>query len=188
ATLFVLILTLIAAVCAAGVTGWQAWIARDQEHRALRAYVVESVELRAAQDGRPPFVYLSVENMGQTPVYDLIFNTWASVLSQYEAFTQDLKAILKIDCLDPNAIKAAREMGHTFSKMYSRSQPISGGGDPLESLGGVFEKPKRVIAVGTVCYRDIFGTIHTLRLCYEWAFSTSAPERCTEETQGEQDD
>ncbi len=71
ANTYILAATLIAAGCAAGFTGWQAWIARDQEHRTLRAYVVVKTKLTTSRDGTTPYVEFTAENMGLTPVYDL---------------------------------------------------------------------------------------------------------------------
>jgi hypothetical protein len=67
----------IGAIVAAIFSGWQAWIASDNEERQLRAYViigafkkVENFDARAK-----PRVIVTLENVGQTPVYDA---TWLS--------------------------------------------------------------------------------------------------------------
>ncbi len=188
ATLVILVFTLIATGCAACFTGWQAWIARDQEHRTLRAYVVVGAELLADQGGKNPYVKLTAENMGQTPVYDLVFAASNSILDGYESISDTAKVMLTFDCSGPYAPALIKSQGHTFSKSHFSGMSISERMNSIDSVNDAFLKDQRIVAYGTVCYRDVFRQMHTIRLCYEWRSFNLKPWRCARQTEGEQED
>ncbi len=68
-TFLVPIFTLLVVIIYTGITGYQAFIARDTARRQLRAYV--GVEDPSFGEKFPSFVNIPVENGGQTPAYGL---------------------------------------------------------------------------------------------------------------------
>ena len=185
---FILFLTLVAAGSAAFFTGRQAAIARDQEHRALRAYVVVTGRLGTENNGQLAVVTLTYENMGQTPVYDLVFEGLNSVIVGHQELP--IKELLAINCKDVSE-DLFRVDGKTFSKVSSESRHFSTdlSGNPA-TLSDIFAVPSRRATVyGTVCYRDIFRQMHSIRICYRWYRSRddSSPENCLESGQENED-
>lgn len=71
--LFIAVLALITAIAAAGFGWWQADIARDTEKRQLRAYIVPDsiIFQKPIKIGNPIALQLFVNNMGQTPAYNV---------------------------------------------------------------------------------------------------------------------
>jgi len=181
ATLIILTFTLIAAGCAAGFTGWQAWIARDQEHRALRAYVVIKTELAAERDGKAPYIKFTAENMGQTPVYNLFFATQAIIDSSSGSGVVSYLKYRPIDCREDAARQTEISEGRTFSRESSIKNKLKSLAHPIETMSDAFDGIGKVVGYGRVCYRDIFREIHSVRLCYEWTSPDYAPDRCQDE-------
>ena len=186
ANTLVLSLTLIAAGMAAYFTAQQASIARDQEHRALRAYIVVTGQLITDKDGQSVFAQLTYENMGQTPVYDLFFDGVPAVLTQGEEMP--FKSSLSYDCKsNPEGMIHTR--GRTFSKMASERMglSISNAGNP-STFSEIFSATDRSAYVyGTVCYRDIFRAIHSIRVCFRWVSKDYGPDSCLESGQENED-
>ncbi len=186
ANTYILAATLIAAGCAAGFTGWQAWIARDQEHRALRAYVLVNAELQRRVDNAIPSIKLSAENMGQTPVYNLTFNTWNSAIEGYKDVA--VPSFLAIDCRAMFPIGRMGSPGITFSKTTNDDATgLSSPAENLQTWDEVFRKFTKVVVYGTVCYRDVFNDPHSVRVCFEWSDPDRGPRRCRREDANDQD-
>jgi hypothetical protein len=189
ATLIVITFTLIAAGiaagCAAGFTGWQAWIARDQEHRALRAYVVLNAELVQERDARPPCIKLTAENMGLTPAYDLVFVPWATAIKISDTVPEGVRTMQTMQCINQPMPGEIVDRGHTFSKSYTFGAAIMSNGDPMSRLSDAFGGDRKIIAYGLACYRDVFRQIHTIRLCLEWFSLTVGPDKCPHEDEDE---
>ena len=178
ANTLILACTLVAAGLAAGFTGWQAWTARDQEHRALRAYVVVKTELNPGGDGKSPHVKFTAENMGQTPVYNLFFST--EVFAEGR-FGPEYLSYTPIDCREDAARQRELKEGQTFSREASATSGISSLAHTIETMDDAFGNSQKVVAYGRVCYRDIFRDIHSVRLCYEWTSPDYGPDRCRDE-------
>lgn len=183
--LAIAVLAFVAAGAAAWFTWEQATVARDQTRRTLRAYVVADAELLLDHDRQGAFVEIAVENMGQTPVYDLFFVTWNSIIRQYESLPY--KHNLTFDCKGEYAPQWVRR-SRTFSKNHSSGLGVGSSSEPIKSLDELFQPlGSRVVAYGTICYRDIFREIHTVRVCFEWHSANYGAERCQWEDLGEQD-
>ena len=187
ANITILTFTLLAAFTAAGFTGWQAWIARDQEHRALRAYIVVSVELVDSRGETGTFIRFTAENMGQTPVYDLSFEVTNERLAEYEQPSSFAQTNLRRDCSIKNNSERIYNWTHTFSKEYRYDIGISSFGFTKRTAAETFAGSHRVLTRGTVCYRDIFREVHAYRLCYDW-HGPSNPIRCAHDTDDSQTD
>ncbi len=71
ATAFLVLLAAATGIAAAGFSAWQAWIARDNEHRQLRAYlhpVIDEDEGDKVDLEKNPMEWtFSIKNFGQTP-------------------------------------------------------------------------------------------------------------------------
>ena len=102
-------------------TWQQAEIARDQMQRSLRAYVVMDAELANDREGGRPFVWFKAENMGQTPVYDLVFIVQTAVVNtMYERLP--FADAMRTDCA------GQREVGGEIRPPHSaRHTPTASG-------------------------------------------------------------
>ena len=178
ANITILTFTLLAAFTAAGFTGWQAWIARDQEHRALRAYIVVSAELIAESQESGAYVKFTVENMGQTPVYDLSFEITNETVKNGGGVSTVESDFLKYNCADRARSLLNYDWSNTFSKNYYYNMGISSFGVSNKTIDPLLADNRKIITRGTVCYRDIFRESHAYRLCYEWVGPGSNPTRC----------
>ena len=179
ANTIILALTLIAAGCAATFTGWQAWIARDQEHSVLRAYVVLDAELVAQSGTGQQVIRFKIENMGQTPVYDLGFDLEMSVIPLlYRGPPATRTMTVKCDDPRPFAISTA---GETFSRISSYETASLWGLPDTDTVASLFDGNTKPTVYGTACYRDIFNRWHAIRMCYQWVNTDQRPYKCIEE-------
>ena len=183
ATFAVLTLTLIAAIFAASFTGWQAWTARDQEHRALRAYVLLKAELKPRpknDPGQTPYwVEFTATNMGVTPVYYLYIDALNQIREDYEGHgprNELEQAIARRRC-DPT-LRDPLWSG-TFAKTYTRREGIAGP-TPQEQVAKFAAGGASVVSFGTACYWDIFRNPHWIRFCFEWSAVATSPFSCLE--------
>jgi hypothetical protein len=180
--LAVLFLTLIAASCAAFFTGRQAWISRDQEHRALRAYVLLKAELQPGSKNDPETPYwveFTATNMGATPVYYLDINALTQIREEYEGHgpRNELEQAIAGRRCD---LTTRDPMSGTFAKTYTHREGIAGpipeGQVAKFAAGGA-----SVVSFGTACYWDIFRDPHWIRFCFEWSAGVAtSPYSCLE--------
>ena len=179
ANTLILACTLVAAGLAAGFTGWQASIAHDQERRTLRAYVVLDAELVAQRDTGQPVIHFKVENMGQTPVYDLYFDLRMS-LAQPLYNGPPAEPAVVVDCSRPRLFVES-SAGNTFSKTSSyETEPMWSDPD-IETIASLFQREAKPAVFGTACYRDVFNRWHTIRMCYQWYNADQSPHKCNKQ-------
>lgn len=164
---------MLGAGAAAVASGYQASIARDQEHRTLRAYVVVRATLKDGfSSSGGPVADLAIENMGQTPVYDAkSFVTTEALLIGGAGMPTRLSEVT-VDC----AQKLSQEQVHgtTFAKNHLEETGISKAKLPADDQFLFY-------VYGTVCYRDIFQAIHHTRLCFVWHSDQNGPDVCVYE-------
>jgi len=194
ATLVVLTLTLIAASCAAFFTGWQAWISRDQEHRALRAYVLLQAELKPGSKNDPQTPYpqtpywveFTATNMGTTPVYYFSITTINQIREEYEGYgprNELEQAIAGERCNFTN-----RDLlSGTFAKTYTHSQGISEQ-TTQEQVAKFAAGEASIVSFGTACYWDIFRNPHRIHFCFLWFGAATSPNSCLEQNEEEYPD
>lgn len=169
-------LALLAAAAAAWFTWEQAAVAREQTRRSLRAYVVVEAELATGREGGWPVVRLKAENMGQTPVYDLVYLAGTDSVSTVRRDPLPNPGLMRADC-------SAWEGGWqgfitTFSKAFAEDRRITRGEMEVPTVEEAFAEANAVYGYGTACYRDIFGDAHAFRFCFRWHRSDAEPGRC----------
>jgi hypothetical protein len=157
----------IAACFAAGFTGWQAWIAKDGEHRQLRAYLIakgarfdrdQAGQLkfgRTLADGRSELLILyDLSNDGATPAYDVFRRVDVEFPFKNE---------FHFDYTDGTTAYVPKEF--TFGPIVTRPftkdeiRSIEAGSVPL-------------VFAGRILYRDIFGKQWPTNFCFlhgKWA-------------------
>lgn len=177
----ILALTLMAAGTAAFFTYQQAATARDQERRALRAYVIaKPVLLTQLSSGKAPFVQIGLENMGQTPAYDVTVID-ALAASRPDNVSLPIEDLANVDCRQVSSDVKGITLSHT-----ANGPSIGLDEDRSQAeIADITRGSKLLIAYGTVCYSDVFKERHSLRFCFRWFVKDTAPEQCPGQNQGE---
>jgi hypothetical protein len=164
ATLAVLGLTLVAAACAAFFTAQQASIARDQEHRALRAYLVAKPEVMQPWDNTVSNpIRITLTNLGQTPAYHVHVFDWLSDTGT------DITGATGIRCRETVASAGGDDPGITIGR-DGVSRALAMQKSPDEKLTG------DLTVAGTACYEDVFGEMHAARFCFHYLRETQSDE------------
>lgn len=151
--------TLVAVFFAAGAyneTRRQADTAQEALVATTRAYVVLRAEVTTDEESKRPVFRFAAENMGQTPVRNLFFVLWDELLES----PWGRPAIRdRVDCARSAGPSST---GLTFGKDAKYDMPI------YARLGSPAEWERTVLVHGQACYRDVFGTAHTLPVCFLW--------------------
>ena len=154
----------IATSLAAVFTFYQAWIARDTAKRQLRAYViVSSKHIPKLQEGIKPFIESTIDNVGQTPVYDACWISGVNVMEYPlppEIISKDKKACSNV-MNQPDAPKWFFGKA-TFAEKW-RDVPFQ-----ASEVKAIQEEKAAVYLVGRVCYLDIFRDVHYTDFCMYW--------------------
>jgi hypothetical protein len=187
--LAVLTLTLIAAACAAFFTGWQAWISRDQEHRALRAYVLLQAELKPGSKNDPQTPYwveFTATNIGTTPVYYFEITDLTLIKEEYEGYgpgneLEQSIAGRRCDFTEHDPLSG------TFAKTYTRHTGIVAQ-TTQEQLAKFAAGEASIVSFGTACYWDIFRNPHRIHFCFRWLDVATSPFPCLEQNEEEYPD
>jgi len=187
ATLGVLFMTFVAASCAAFFTGWQAWIAKDQEHRLLRAYVLLQAELKpgSKNDRETPYwVEFTATNMGTTPVYYFSISTFPKIREEYEGYgprTELEQSYAKARC----DFTVRYPLSGTFAKTYTHSSGIVEQ-TTQEQLAKFASGNASIVSFGTACYWDIFRNPHTIHFAFNGV--ATSPDSCLGQNEEEYPD
>jgi|ERR1700733_14587262 hypothetical protein len=153
ATLVTAIVGVIILCAYTGLTGYQAYLAKDTAERQLRAYMSASIEKQPDLDGPAPAeVTIVYKNNGQTPAYRVqaraIFSVGDSELSE-----KDIEGIRKV-------IKTLRKSETVvFPGQEIRGATIPGVGIPLTEGDKItINLGARVLWLnGEITYLDAFG-------------------------------
>jgi hypothetical protein len=136
-----------------GLTGYQAYIAKDSAERQLRAYISAVIERQPDLDGpSPPEVVILFKNNGQTPAYKV--EARASFFVAGENLTEtevnDIRAFLS---------KLGRSESVVFPNQEIRIASVPGIGIPLspEQKIGISMGAQVLWVMGEVTYTDAFG-------------------------------
>jgi hypothetical protein len=144
----------------------QILIAKDTEERQLRAYLiiggfrkVENFEAKAR-----PKVTVTLENVGQTPVYDA---TWLSGIQPLDyPFTSEGPAPLSV----PECSKTLKrsDIQHWF---FGKNRDVTKeADDPLTEpeMDALKAGKSAIVFAGRVCYLDIFNKVRRIDFCLYW--------------------
>jgi hypothetical protein len=154
-------LAAVAGIASAILSGWQAWIAKDNEHRQLRAYVIVTAARFAKDDsGRLQYgltdaqgrhellIYYDVVNEGQTPAYDVM-----KLIDIEFPFTGKIE----FKYTDGTAAYLPKEptFGPVRTKYFTD--------DEIKSISsGSVE----LVFAGQIKYRDVFGDQWPTNFCF----------------------
>ncbi len=92
-----------------------------------------------------------------------------------------------LDCRTDDARQREISDGRTFSRESSDGAGITSFMHKIETMEDAFKDSGKLVAYGRVCYRDIFRDLHSVRLCYEWIAPSFGPDKCRDESDGDQD-
>jgi hypothetical protein len=152
-------------VFVAACVGALVWIARDQEQKTLRSYVVmkEPASVENFAVGGVAHVFATLENVGLTPVYDA---RWQSALN-LAPYPSDIP----LDAKSCDEIVRSPEQG--TPALFATLQSF----DKVRKDNASFTQPEidevkagrsAIYFVGRVCYSDIFKRAHYTDFCLHW--------------------
>lgn len=151
----------IAAVAAAGFTWYQASIAQDTAKQQLRGYlVIGSNDIPKLAEGIQPFVKVTIQNMGQTPIYD---GAWISGLN---VMNYPMRGDIEND-------DCRNVMNHSTSPKWmigKESQMEKWRPTPFQAdeVKLIQEGKAAIYLHGRICYRDIFKQVRYTDFCMHW--------------------
>jgi hypothetical protein len=151
----------VAAAATAGVGLWQVCIARDAEHRQLRAYMaVDPMPVLDFGENTAPIVGALITVKGQTPAYNITLITHIATLPY--PLHGDIRSI------------PSPPVGEVTSSMLSPSQSahnrvaLAYSPDPSQFATIKASKTHRLFVWGEVHYKDAFKAMWHNRFCYSY--------------------
>ncbi len=151
------------AILAAIFSGWQAWVAGDNEIRQLRAYVHitgGTISGSGSTDGPLDItVRPGIKVFGQTPAGQIIV-PWNLVVDRWPM----------TDAFQFSYLKT--EMQSTSSQAPSVEAPIDAKKHTItkDEMTAIHAGTKRLYAYGTVLYRDVFNKSRFTNFCWSFDF------------------
>lgn len=157
----------VATSAAAGFTGWQAWLAKDTAKRQLRGYlVIGSNYIPKLGEGIQPFATTTIENIGQTPVFD---GAWISGVNVMDYPLR--QTILNDECSnvmnDPSAPKWM--IGKSSNMEKWREIPFK-----ASEVQAIHDGKAAIYFHGRICYRDIFKEVRHTDFCMFWKWENGS--------------
>jgi hypothetical protein len=141
-----------------GITGYQAYIARDTERHQLQAYLGVTGSLSPPDKSGSAYVTILVHNYGQTPAIrtDVLSGGFVgpTALREEQLPFARYKAVRNSNEL---IIFPTQEYPATISPPFLK--------DELQKLTSV---ENAAFAHGTILYEDIFGVHHETKFCFYW--------------------
>jgi hypothetical protein len=177
ATFAFVVVASIAAAFAAVFTHQQVVVARDSEHRQLRAYIGDIVpeKFYAITTDHHFGVHLDLRNAGQTPAYDV---THAEGI-EIESYPLPPEAKI-IEKTDEHALKITIHPSTVANEGIYVKTTESVGDQKLEAIK--LGQSKRLYLWGVVHYRDAFDDMHYTHFCIniygDFAAGPVGYERC----------
>ncbi|HCM68693.1 MAG TPA: hypothetical protein DIS62_06940 [Candidatus Kerfeldbacteria bacterium] len=156
------ILALVTSIVAAVFTWWQVDIAKDTANRQLRAYIVPgSITFQPIKKGLPITLKLFVNNMGQSPAYNV---SQACVFRVAQTPHNYTTAEFKKDTHQGIAIigKEPIPFDNVSTTIYDRE------------IEDVLSKRYRLFYYAIVRYSDIFKGGHVLHVCSEYSVESNS--------------
>ena len=140
---------------------WQQWrFTRDIEQTQLRPYVVaEAPSVPLLVVGDRPHITLTLQNIGQSPVYNEVHDTDVVILEP----GYDLRSLPPLPCRRMDGRQPQLSYGKSATISARPSEPITS--DDVESIKS---GSRILIVVGAVCYQDIFKSSHETDFCFLW--------------------
>jgi hypothetical protein len=161
-------LAVVFAALAACALGYQGWIARDAEHRELRAYIgiiPGGVENFGQPGQRAIFIR---KNYGATPAYDVGFSEGGFII---QAVGARLPAAPK-GCVAPGMPLITMFPGAELPLTINFEGRFTG-----EAILSVLAGKSVLIYFGNACYHDAFGSVHYTNYCWMYkGASTTAKD------------
>lgn len=147
----------IGGMAAAGLTGWQAWIAKDTAERQLRAYVASRPDwIFEFNDTIPVRMRYTLTNHGQTPAYELTHTAVVEILPYPLPLNHPLPIIPKLSESTVTVHPTSSVYGLTSATRTFSKSDIS---------KAVANDGVRIYVLGLVEYKDAFGTVRRTRFC-----------------------
>lgn len=162
----------VAAMVAAGFTGWQSWITQDTAKRQLRAYVsIKEIEgdMTMVGPNMSPEQRLVAKNVGVSPAFNVEISAKMSIL-QYP-LPQALDITPPLARPPKSNITIFPTNGHkSYATTYLSEEDFKEIMDPRGR--------KRLYTVAIVTYDDIYGHQHFTRYCSYIGGSFPSPIAC----------
>jgi hypothetical protein len=134
--------------------------AKDTSERQLRAYVILARNYKKIEDfelGKKPHIMTTIENVGQTPVYN---GTWISGLNVLPNPLPGKFSYADCDIIMKQPDAKQWFFGKSADIDKERDREIS-----AEEIKQLKEENYALFFHGRICYRDIFQKIRTTDFC-----------------------
>ena len=146
------------------------WIARDQEQKTLRSYVLikEPASIENFTTGGVAHVFATFENVGLTPVYDARWQSALNLAPYPIDIRLDAKSCNEI-MRSPEGTRALFGKQQSFDRERNDKAAFT-----QPEIDDVKAARSAIYFVGRVCYSDIFRRAHYTDFCIHWRWITDA--------------
>jgi type II secretory pathway pseudopilin PulG len=156
-------------ITAAVLTGWQGWVARDTEHRELRAYVgVTKAAIESMVAGHPSVLSVAVRNFGVTPAYSVGIKAVETILPRRADNTYSLRPYRQVPLGSFNTL-FPKITEYAIVGSSRHSMPLT-----ERDIRNLASGRDVLLFYGSIYYRDAFKGAHRTDFCYSFVEKPSS--------------